>query len=95
MKRIKETPNEHNWPRKAYKSVECRKRDLVIRIADWTRNKDEPAYDVECYIGGIYDWGESKTCTVWEYKTKAGAKTAAIVYAQAQIAKLLVSRPLT
>jgi len=34
MKQIRPTSNEHNWPRNAVKSIECRKRDLVIRIAD-------------------------------------------------------------
>jgi hypothetical protein len=89
MKRIKQTENKHNWPRKEYKSVDCRKRDLVIRIADWTRDKEEPAYDVECYIGGVYDWNESEACTVFEHKTKAKAKAAAIAFAQKQIEKLL------
>ena len=89
MRQIKETDNEHNWPRKAVESVECRKRDLVIRIADWSRNKEEPAFDVEVYIGGIYDWNESKTCTFHEYGNKANAKAAAIQFANEQTAKLL------
>jgi len=79
MKRLKPTANEHSWPRKAVPSIECRKRDLVIRIADWRRT-EASAFDVECYIGGIYDWNESKSC-----ETKADA----IAYAQAQVAKLL------
>jgi len=55
MKQIQPTPNEHQWPRSEAKTVECRKRDLVIRISDWSRDKDEPAFDVEVYIGGVYD----------------------------------------
>jgi hypothetical protein len=98
MKRIKPTPNAHSWPRQAVNTVECRKRDLVIRIADWTRSKEEPAYGVEVYIGGIYDWNESKAFTVhpeWVGQdvtfcaTKAAALEAASEFAQAQIRKLL------
>lgn len=89
MKRITETPNEHHWPRSKAETVECRKRDLVIRIADWTRDRDEPAYDVEVYIGGVFDWNESETFTFFEHKTKAAAKAAAINFAQAQTLKLL------
>jgi len=98
MKRIKESDNKQHWPRHKVKAVDCRKRDLVIRIADWTRDKDKPAYDVECYIGGVYNWNESKTFTfdtyvmahgIYEYKTKAEAKAAAIAFAQTQVAKLL------
>jgi hypothetical protein len=92
MKRLQPTPNKHHWPRNAVKSVECRKRDLVIRISDWTRQSidtGEPAYDVECFIGGIFDWNESSEFTLHSGLTKAQAKQAAIAYAQKQIAKLL------
>lgn len=90
MKTIQETPNAHNWPRKGTKSVECRKRDLVLRITDWTDDKDEPAYDVECYIGGVYDFNESDTFTTQSSnRTKVEAKRMAIEFAQKQIAKLL------
>lgn len=90
MKTIKPSENPQQWPRKACGSVECRKRDLVIRIADWTRDRDEPAYDVECYVGGVYDYHLSRTfCTKNAGKTKAEAKAEAIAYAQAQIAALL------
>ena len=89
MKRIQESPNTVRWPRQAVKSVECRKRDLVIRITDWTRDKDEPAYDVEVYIGGVYDYNESRVCSFHQHGTKAQAKVAAVAFARAQIAKLL------
>jgi hypothetical protein len=89
MKTIKPTKNKHHWPRNAVKSVECRKQDLVLRITDWMKDKDEPGYDVECYIGGVYDWNESESFTIWKYKTEAAAKQAAIAYAQAQVSKLL------
>jgi len=89
MKAIKQTDNEHHWPRNEVKSVECRKRDLVIRIADWTKDKEEPAYDVECYIGGVYDWNESEVFSLESELTKSQAKAKAIEFAQKQIAKLL------
>lgn len=90
MKTIKPSTNDSQWPRNAVKSVECRKRDLVIRIADWTRQSartGEPAYDVEVMIGGVYDWNESKTFST--RTSKAQAKLNAIAFAQSQIAKLL------
>lgn len=83
MKRIQPSPNKEQWPRQAVPSIECRKRDLVVRIADWHRVKPENGtggYDVECYIGGVYDFNESEN-----FDTKAQA----IAYAQAQIARLL------
>ena len=89
MKTVCESKNKAQWPRKAYKTIETRKRDLVIRIADWTKDKEEPGFDVECYIGGVYDWNESISATFYEHGTRAKAKTAAIEFAQEQIAKLL------
>lgn len=90
MKQISESQNKHNWPRKSVKTIETRKRDLVIRIADWTKDRDEPAFDVEVYIGGIYDYNESKTfCTKNAGKTKAEARELAVNFAAEQIKKLL------
>lgn len=89
MKRIKPSDNAHQWPRHAVKAVECRRRDLVLRVTDWTTDRDEPAYDVECYIGGVYDWNESKSFTKHAHKSLAKCKKLAIEYAQQQIAKLL------
>ena len=89
MEQIRPTPNKYHWPRWAAPTVECRKRDLVIRITDWTDDKDEPAFDVETYIGGVYDWYESESFTLHKYKTIGLAKAQAIVFAKAQIAKLL------
>lgn len=93
MKNISPSKNEHQWPRCAVKTVETRKRDLVIRIADWGRDREEPSFDVECYIGGFYDWNESEAFTFHpkygQHKTKAEAKRAAIAFAQSKIAKLL------
>ena len=80
MKRIQATNNEHQWPRQAVASVETRKRDLVVRISDWHRiTSGTGGYDVEMYIGGVYDWNESAN-----FDTKAEA----VAFAQAQIAKL-------
>lgn len=89
MRRIQPSTNTEQWPRKAVATIETRKRDLVIRIADWTRNKDEPAYDVEVYVGGVYDWNASESFTIHTHKTKEGAKAAAITFAQKQTAELL------
>lgn len=92
MKAIKPTDNAHQWPRKATQSIETRKRDLVIRISDWTRQSldtGEPAYDVETYVGGVYDYGLSAVCSVREYKSKEAAKAAAVAFAHKQIATLL------
>jgi len=93
MKPIKPTDNAHHWPRNAVQSIETRKRDLVVRIADWTRqsaNTGEPAYDVEVYVGGVYDFNLSKTfATANAGKTKAQARAEAVAFASAQIAALL------
>ena len=80
---------DKSWPKHVVKSVDTRKRDLVIRIANWMDDKDEPAYDVECYVEGIFDWHESQTFTLSSGLTRKQAKTAAIQFAQNQIAKLL------
>jgi hypothetical protein len=89
MKKIKESTN--GFPRQAYKSVDCRKRDLVIRIANWTKLSEENSagYDVEVYIGGIYDFNESETFAISNTIDKSQAKNQAIKFAQKQIAKLL------
>ena len=89
MKVIKPTNNEHRWPRHAVKTVECRKQDLVIRITNWLKDKYEPAYDVEVYIGGVYDWSESQTFALSSGLTPAQAKQKAIEFANTQTAKLL------
>jgi len=79
-----------SWPRHVTKSVETRKRDIVIRVADWTRDKHEPAYDVECYVKGVYDWDESRTfCTKSAKRTKGQARTLAVAFAQKQIEKFM------
>ena len=80
---------ERSWPRRLVKSVDCRKRDLVIRIADWTRQSPrtgEPAYDVEVYDKGVYDWNLSQTFTTASSKrTKGEARKLAIAFACKQI----------
>ena len=92
MKRITPTNNLHHWPRNRVKTIEARKRDLIIRIADWTKDRTEPAYDVEVYIGGVYDWTESKTFTTINAdppRTKQQARQQAIAFAKSQIETLL------
>lgn len=89
MKTITPSRNSPHWPRYAVKNVETRKRDLVIRLTDWTDDEDEPAYDVEMYIGGVYDFTLSKTFTCNGGRTKAQAKDQAAVFASRQIGELL------
>lgn len=89
MKQIQPTQNDSQWPRKAVPSIECRKRDLIVRIADWTRYKEEPAYDVEVYVGGVYDFDLSRTFPATDGKTKAQAKAEAVTFAQKRIYELL------
>ena len=88
-KKIEPSKNEHQWPRQAVKQVECRKRDVVVRVSNWLRNRDEPAIDVEVYIGGVYDFNESKSFTVNSGLTKQQCKAQAASFAGQQIAKLL------
>jgi hypothetical protein len=75
---------ENSWPRQKTKSIETRKRDLVIRIADWTRDKDAPCYDVEFYQAGVYDWHKSNSFDASMFG-KAEAKKRAIAHAQTLI----------
>ena len=89
MRKIEPSPNPEQWPRQAVKSVRCRERDLVVRVTNWMKDSDEPAFDVEVCIGGVYDWKESKSFTLSSGLTKAQAKAAAIKFAGEQIAKLL------
>lgn len=88
MKQIRPTTNEMQWPRKAVPSIECRKRDLVVRIADWTRYREEPAYDVEVYVGGVYDFNLSQTFSL-DGRPKHVAKAEAATFAAQRIAELL------
>lgn len=81
MKRLKPSSNPEQWPRQGVHSIETRKRDLVVRIADWSRVKNGTGgYDVEVYIGGVYDFNESEN-----FDTKAEASA----FAAKQIAKHL------
>lgn len=89
MKRIKATDNPQQWPRQSVKSIDCRRRDLVIRIADWSRDRDEPAFDVEVYVGGVYDFNLSRSETKFKHGSMRAAKAAAVQFAQSQIANLL------
>lgn len=75
MKRIKASQNPQGYPNRKVESIECRKRDLIVRIADWTRTKDAPYYDVETYVGGIYSQEHSgQFLTKQEATTFASAK---------------------
>jgi len=89
MQAIEPTNNEHRWPRRRVKSVAARKTDFIIRITDWTKDEDEPAYDVEVYIGGVYDWNESKSFSLATGLSKEQAKAKAIEFAHSQTIKLL------
>ncbi len=80
-----DTVTETTWPRNKTASVETRKRDLVIRIADWTRDKDAPCYDVEFYHKGVYDWNKSHSFDA-SMLGHVEAKKRAIAHAQTLIA---------
>lgn len=83
---------ETSWPKHKVQSIDCRKRDIIVRIADWTRQSidtGEPAYDVEVYVHGVYDWNLSKSFTMHSGLTKAQAKQAAVAFAAESLAKLL------
>ncbi len=80
MQRITPSRNKYSWPRHRVETLELRSRDLTIRIADWTRDRDAPGYDVEVYIGGVYDWHASPT---------VNTRDEAVQVAQQRIADLL------
>lgn len=88
MKVLRRGQTESSWPRQRVKNVDCRKRDLVIRLTDWLDDKNEPAYDVECYIGGVYDWHESQSFTLHKYHEASKCKQLALAFMQRQTAKL-------
>jgi len=89
MQHISETKNGSKWPRQKVASIDARKKDLIIRISDWTRVKDATGYDVEVYVGGVYDWNESRCFGLALYGSLAVAKKAAVAFASEQIARLL------
>lgn len=89
MRPIKQSTNKEHWPKKKTQQVECRKRDLVIRISNWLEDEYEPAYDVELYIGGVYDFNESEVFALSSGLTREAAKIKAIEYSKKQIEKLL------
>lgn len=73
------------WPNHRVDEVKTRKTDLVVRIANWMKDKYEPAFDVEVYTKGIYDWNKSKSFTLSSGLTKEQAKEKAIRFAQKAI----------
>jgi len=78
-----------DWKVRKTSSIETRKKDLVIRIANWLEDKEEPGYDVEVYLKGAYHFANSKTFTLSSGLTKGEAKEKAIEFACNQIKKLL------
>ena len=81
--------NGVEWPTNRVKELKLRPKDLVVRITDWMKDKDEPGYDVEVYIGGVYDWNESKSFTLSSGLKPEQAKQQAAHFAGIQIARLL------
>jgi hypothetical protein len=85
---------ETSWPRNIVKAIDCRKRDVIVRIADWSRQSPgsgDPGYDVEVYVHGVYDWNLSKCFTLSSGLTKTQAKQAATKYAGEMLTKILGS----
>lgn len=72
-------------PRYPVESIDFRQRDLIIRIADWTDDKDAPCYDVEFYQAGFYDWNKSHSFDTSILGARE-AKKRAIEHAQQLIA---------
>ena len=81
-------PTATSWPRHKVKSIETRKRDLVIRIADWTRTKDAPCFDVEYYKAGVYDFHKSHSFDA-SMLGHTEAKKRAVAHAQTLISENL------
>jgi hypothetical protein len=69
--------------------LECRNRDVVIRLANWLDDKDEPGYDVEFYIRGRYIDSCSECFTLHKWKYPARAKKEAINFITRQLKKEL------
>jgi hypothetical protein len=80
---------DKSWPRHLVKLIDVRERDFIIRVTNWLDDEDEPGYDVECYINGVYDWNESKCFTLHSGLTPEQAREHAARFAQSQTAKLL------
>lgn len=71
-------------------SVLARQRDLVIRIADWTRDSNEPGFDVEVYVTGDYSYQESETFTTRSsWHTRKQAREQTVDFVCKQVRKLL------
>ena len=57
------------------KNTPLRRRDLVtIKLVDWSKDKDEPAYDVEIYKKGVFNSKLSKIFSTKEDKDIAYSK---------------------
>jgi hypothetical protein len=89
VKKIRPSKNKEQWPRQKVATVDCRARDLIVRITDWMDDEDEPAFDVEVYVGGVYDWNLSTSFTLSSGLTKKQCRASAVDFAARQIAQLL------
>jgi len=75
------------------KIIPIRKRDLlIIKIADWSKDKDEPAIDLEVYKNGKFD---SKLSAVYgignEYGYQSPTKRLALTAATNKAERILHS----
>lgn len=114
MKRVKPSKGVHQFPRWRVEAIQTRERDLVIRITDWSDlpqdcSKGEPGYDVEVYIGGVYDFNESESFPIMlgllgnsmNLKAKKAllkfekgqALTKAIIFAKEKIESIMMENP--
>ena len=84
---MKDEITEKTWPKHLVKSIDCRKKDLIIRITDWTKDKNEPAFDVEFYYKGVYDFTKSKSFTT---KSSNTTKKHALILAKDFACKLIM-----
>lgn len=65
-----------------------RKEIITIHIVDFTKDKDEPAYDVEIYIDGEFKMADGGVYST-QIDSKKNAKKKAILNAITELIKLI------
>ena len=78
-----------HFPRHKVETVELRKKDIVIRVTDWWRDKEEPAFDVEVYTEGCFDYERSHIFAKSDGLSKEEAKAKAKEFAKEALDRLM------